>query len=734
MGAQKIVYAILAGFIAGTLLLVFIQYNSSKNISTLIQGNEKLLGELTVSKELQQLEKDVLSFESRIRGTVATGDTTDIMNTELQIAGIEEDLDKLQKISDDDASVKYIDELDSLVREKIRFSNRVLDSFHISGKKAAEKVMAAQTGSLLTNAIVTTSRKIENTRERLLDRVIRNNDESGKKAQQFSTALIALVLISAAALFWYIIYTIRRQYQLIRQLNSSEKKLREASRIKENFMANMSHEIRTPLNAILGFTNLLQKKQLGSEAGAYVATIQHSGEALLDIVNDILDLSRIEAGMMRLESLPFSIRSLAHSIQTMFLSRAAEKDLQFSVTVDDALPDTLEGDPTRFTQILVNLIGNAFKFTNKGSIRVRIFRSGGDSTVVQTGIEVRDTGIGIANDKLEYIFGRFQQAEDSTTRKYGGTGLGLSIVKDLVDLQQGTITVQSQPGEGTTFRLMVPFRIAGEQPARIAPEVNSGQPAHFPTSTRILVAEDNEINQSLLRHIFHQWQLSFDFANNGREALEKLQEKNYSLVLMDIQMPVMDGYTTTRQIRNTLHSNIPVIAMTAHALAGEREKCLSFGMNEYISKPVREEILFQLINRYTAPATTADAPAKTSALPSSIPYQVIDLQYMREISDGDIQYEKTVTRQFLEAVPKDLQTIEEAWQRHDFTTLRQTAHNMKTTISVMGLTEKLQPVLDMLELSALTETSFRENFTILRNICTIARREATQFYSIISKI
>ncbi|RYZ13615.1 MAG: hypothetical protein EOP49_54290 [Sphingobacteriales bacterium] len=249
---------------------------------------------------------------------------------------------------------------------------------------------------------------------------------------------------------------------MIRQLDASEKKEREAAKIKENFLANMSHEIRTPMNAILGFTTLLQKKQLEPEAALYVHTIRQSGENLLAIINDILDLSRIEAGMMRIEPAPFSVRSLAHSIETMFLEKTKEKGLLLSTSVADDVPDILEGDAVRLTQILVNLIGNAVKFTQQGSINIAIQSTSAGPQQVNLLISVNDTGIGIEKDQLPRIFDRFRQAEDSITRRYGGTGLGLSIVKDLVDLQKGSITVLSEPGLGTRFQVSLSYKIPVE--------------------------------------------------------------------------------------------------------------------------------------------------------------------------------------------------------------------------------------------------------------------------------
>jgi signal transduction histidine kinase/CheY-like chemotaxis protein len=729
MTGKRIIYYLLISFFAGNVLLIYIQYNSSKNINILIKGNEKVLAETGVSNNLRELTRDITSVEGKTRGTLSTKDSSHQKDLEEKIANVKSDIDNLQKISDDDSSVKYIDVLDLLVHEKLLFGRNVSDSLHRTGKDAAGIVLSSPRAKELNDSIRLVTRMIESSRQKLLSRVTSSIDKSGKKALNSGTTLIVLVLLSGAALFWFIITTIRKQNQLIRQLNISEKKVRESAQLKENFIANMSHEIRTPMNAILGFTNLLQRKKLDDESREFVLTIQKSGDSLLNIINDILDLSKIEAGMMRIESAPFSIRGLVHSVETMFRANPGEKQLQLSVFVDKSLPDTLEGDATRLTQILVNLVGNALKFTHQGSITLTITHEGVTDNIIKTGITIIDTGIGIEKEKLQYIFERFQQADDSVTRKYGGTGLGLSIVNDLVLLQRGNIRIESKPGEGTTFRLSIPYKIAAKQ---IIPPLSKISPVtRLPIfeNACILVVEDNEINQSLIKHLFNSWQLAFEMVNNGREALDKLRITTYTLILMDIQMPQMDGYNASREIRNTLALDTPIIAMTAHALAGEREKCLRYGMNDYISKPIQEEPLYKLIAQFTEqkwPPVFQNEPVRGSGVNG---YQYINLQYMKEVSRGNVTYEKTVTGQFMETIPYDLPEMEKAWQNNNIHHLRQVAHDMKTTVSVMGLNEVLQPYLDTLEHENLSEDLFRENFLSLKSICESSIEEAKHFYA-----
>lgn len=731
MTAKYFIYYTLSGFVLGTMLLIFIQYNTSKNISKLISGNEKLLDEFKVSNQLKDLEKDIITVESKIRVTVNTKDTMHIEGLEKKIQQIEAELMQLQKISDDDNSVKYIDELDYMVHEKLKTSHQILDSFHAVGKIAAENLIASQRGKLLTDSITATVYKIDCTRKNLLKNITTTIDKSGARALQFSTVLIALVLISAGALFWYIINTIRRQIILINDLNIAEKKEKKAAQIKENFMANMSHEIRTPLNAILGFTHLLQRKKLDDETKQYLQTIDKSGENLLNIINDILDFSKIEAGMMRIEAAPFSIRALLHSVEAIFKLKAKEKQLQFSISIDESHPDLLQGDATRLTQILVNLIGNSLKFTQQGTISVQIGYSGKNNDGIITSIVVADTGIGIDKDKINAVFERFEQADDAVTRRFGGTGLGLSIVKDLVLLQHGTINAESAPGKGTRIYITIPYNIAVHELRNNLLVENIGSKAPDFNHSRILVAEDNEINQSLIKHLFKEWQIEYDIVTNGKDVIDilTLYPQKYNLILMDIQMPKMDGYTATQEIRNELKLTIPIIATTAHAFVGEREKCFGYGMNEYISKPINTDQLYNLISQFIQTNKIIDKQKDKNLKHSDNIYQYINLAYMKEVSAGNIEYEKTVSRQFIEVISLDLIDIETAWKHNDINSLRQLVHNIRTTVSVMGLNEKLDPYLETMEYEDLTEQSFQQNISTITSICNEALKEAREFYA-----
>jgi signal transduction histidine kinase/CheY-like chemotaxis protein len=793
MTSNRFIYMILAAFITGNLLIIFMQYNSAKNIHNLITGNNKLLVELNAGNQLRELERDLLSSEIKMNRAVATGDTSRIKEVDLLFTETWRLLDSLRAITGNDSTSLDIARLAALAEEKTKLKARILDSFRRAGHLSIENFRAITMHRPLANEVNTASRRIYESRQHLLDSLSTFTNNSGRKAQRSNAIMILLVLVSGAGLFWNVISRIRRQNQLIRQLDASEKQVREISRVKENFMANISHEIRTPMNAVVGFTNLLKSRNRDPELVEFIDAISQSGENLLILINDLLDLSKIEAGMMRIESAPFSIRKLVAVVQTMFMEKMNKKGLQFSIVIDDNIPDTLSGDATRLIQILANMIGNAVKFTPAGSIRVEVSNKGlevrnkaleiGDKAsqgnIILLGFVIRDTGIGIAGDKLAAVFERFHQAEDSITRTYGGTGLGLSIVRELVLLQHGEIAVESEPGKGTVFSFSIPYPVAAAHQAdRASPgspasptsptspalPASSAPPATSPTSPpfpeeaaheypdarhiRILVVEDNKMNQILLKHLLTAWRLSFDIVDSGTGAIERLKGSPYDLILMDIQMPGMDGYTATQEIRMKLKIDTPVFAMTAHAFPGEREKCLSYGMNEYIAKPIDERELYRLIARFTGirstgirstglkpympeafPGLHKEAPAGYQKEAPPAVYQVIDLEYMHGISEGNEEYEKSVTEQFLEAVPLDIETLDLALIRHDADSIRRTAHNMRSDVAIMGLLEKLQSHLDVLEYEPFDETNFQKAISAVRAICLQALPEARHFLS-----
>jgi signal transduction histidine kinase/DNA-binding NarL/FixJ family response regulator len=383
-----------------------------------------------------------------------------------------------------------------------------------------------------------------------------------------------------------------------------------ANLAKSEFLTTMSHEMRTPMSAILGMADLLSESTLDEEQRDYVRIFQRAGANLLDLINDILDLSKVESGHVELESVGFDLGSLLQKIIGIMTSAAHDRGLQLTVEIMPGVPLGLVGDPKRLQQVLINLVGNALKFTERGSVMLRVEADpelSGQETARRLRFNVVDTGIGIAADKTEMIFDRFTQADSSTTRKYGGTGLGLAISKGLADLMGGQIGCTSEAGKGSTFFLTVPFgirketeisKVAEPDPVAMPPAAPAGkQPV-----SRILIAEDSEDNIVLLQAYLKGCGFQLDFAENGMIAVKKATSGSPHLVLMDLQMPVMDGLEATRTIRRWEAENhahpMPILALTAHAAEEEAGRSLEAGCTEHLTKPIKKAILLEAISRH----------------------------------------------------------------------------------------------------------------------------------------
>ena len=451
----------------------------------------------------------------------------------------------------------------------------------------------------------------------------------------------------------------------------------QTSKAKQDFIANMSHEIRTPMNAIVGFTALLQETKLNDIQRDYVETIKVSGENLLNLINDILDFSKIEAGKLFIEKESFVLKHVLESIERVLKGKANEKALDFSIEIAPDVPQYIIGDSNRLYQVLMNLVGNAIKFTEKGFVKIKVQKSWEKEDRFRLKFLVIDSGIGIPKSKQDYIFDSFNQVSSGATRKYGGTGLGLAIVKRLVELQKGTVKVNSEVGVGSTFEFEIKYKLDLNHR-----ELETIQQQEIDLTLldgkHILLAEDNRMNQKFIINIFEKTNAKLFVASDGEEALQLLKEMSFDILLLDIQMPNKDGFEVIKELRTSFpkeKKNIPVIAMTAHAFKEERDACIAAGMNEHIAKPINKDDLFALIYKFLF-------GKKVNKISSP---ELLDTNYLKMMSEGNDEFVLEMLGIFYEDTPPLMENLKMAIEQKDWKKITQLAHKYRSPLALLGI-------------------------------------------------
>ncbi len=469
---------------------------------------------------------------------------------------------------------------------------------------------------------------------------------------------------------------------------SSSKVANDAVKAKQQFLSNMSHEIRTPMNAIIGFTKVLLKTDMSAKQKEYLTAIKLSGDALIVLINDILDLAKVDAGKMVFEHIPFRMSMSISAMLHLFEPKIHEKNLRLTKEYDSRIPEVLLGDSVRLHQIIMNLVSNAVKFTEKGkiSLSVRLIDEDDEKVIVEFAIS--DTGVGIPTEKLEKIFENFQQASSNTSRIYGGTGLGLAIVKQLVEHQGGTVKVKSVVGKGSTFSFVLSFAKTTESVESEAEIMEFDKVLH---EVKVLVVEDIVLNQLLMKTVLDDFGFETDIASNGKLALEKLRANSYDIILMDLQMPEINGFEATEYIRKTMKSNIPIIALTADVTTVDLKKCKAVGMDDYIAKPVDERLLYtkMVSSLKKNEHKRVHLPEKKDKEPNT---STINLDYLnrRTKSNPDLMIQMITL--YLNQTPVLIKSINKSLKDKNWKSVYTAVHKLIPSFTIMGIGREYETI------------------------------------------
>lgn len=486
---------------------------------------------------------------------------------------------------------------------------------------------------------------------------------------------------------------IDNRIQFEEELIRAKEEAEETAKLKSQFLANMSHEIRTPLNGIVGIGKLLKDTELNEKQTEYVKAIISSSHQLMGIVNNILDLSKLDAEKMTVDLNTFDFQELISGIEAIYEKRAGEKGVKFACICDDYIPKYLIGDSIKINQILHNLIGNALKFTKDGSVLVTTYLKSQDENQCVVGFKISDTGIGIPEEKIHDVFQAFVQSNSSTSREFGGTGLGLAIVDRLVKLLGGTIELQSAMNKGTTFTVEIPLKSANQEEIEASIKLPDHNEYNL-SGTRVLLVEDNKVNQIVTSDLLKSQNCKVEICNNGKEAVEEFIENDYDIILMDMQMPVMDGYTAMRIIRNEIQAekrNVPIIALTAHAFQGELDKCKESGATDYMSKPFEPTSLFRLMGRLlqlkSTPSKGGNDRKQNEDNDDTENPGMINFQKLSSFLNGNTELMLTTLIALKESFEEDIPVLTSLKKDRIRYDIKRTVHRIKPNFEMIGSDE-----------------------------------------------
>ncbi|WP_300601472.1 ATP-binding protein [Niabella sp.] len=671
--------------------IIFTQTLTDKATQALQKGNVEAVETFKTNNEMQHLVNMSFTLQSRfsLMNANTQANAFDVLGDSLTLFGYNANI--LNEAIGRKGHIPNLKSLMDAVNAQLNLSYAVLDARQQSDTRLLGSLTDSLRKSKPAEDVYRYGVLVEKFLENQLQHTLVKNSTHASQLSVYNR-ILSIAAVIAVLIFTTII--VIRQWQqlvLIKELSLAREAAVKSKNAKDEFLANMSHELRTPLNSLIGFGNLLSDTALNHTQKEYTNTIISNGYNLLHIVNDILDFSSIEAGKLRIKRIPFNLPELFEDLKRMFSALVNEKKLTYHWDIDPQTPPFIKGDPERLKQVLVNLINNAIKFTSYGGVHIHVgVLPYENADVHKLVFSVKDTGEGIPKEKVDLIFDRFEQLEQMTTRQHGGTGLGLSIVKSLVENMGGSVSVNSEIGLGSKFSFTAIFEKVADAPVVISKKV--GKPTADFSGHTALVVEDNAANRVLLKHLLSKYQLNIEVAENGLEALERIQAQHYDLILMDIQMPHMNGYKAISIIREELHINTPAIAMTAYVMENEIKRCFAAGFNDYISKPIEESDIISKILKWM--------PLRSGGVqPASVADITTGLEFFRELVGGD----EAVMNELLLEIRKqwilDKEALRASAATGDAREAARILHRIKSTFSAFGPNH---PILELLRKHTIT--------------------------------
>jgi signal transduction histidine kinase/DNA-binding response OmpR family regulator len=676
-------YFFLFLLITGIAVNYYFEMKANRAMTKFTAEHETLQQYRANADQVFVLGKEVVDFENHVLVFINSGDTAILSQIRVTQKTLERDIvvltDKLRTI----VSPEEMMELRGILKKKLAFQGSLLDTYQNKGKAEALAMFHSTEGEEIQNALSNQYDKVYDNAQAKIEEMNAKLRSDRLEIISLDYAMPHLTSFIFLVIGGFILFKILQVIRLNNNLSEAVEKEQKAQQVKDQFMDNMTHELRSPLNSVLGYTNLLLKTPLNGDQEKFVKSIRTSGELLLNVINEVLDFSKIKSGYIHFSNDPFSFREQTNALSDIVRDKVMEKGLKYECIVDESIPDELKGDSSKLLQILLNLTSNAIKFTREGGITVRATCKDKTDDKITIAVSVSDTGIGIPADKLPHIFDRFFQVTGAGSKtQAGGTGLGLSITREMLALQGGNITVESEEGRGSTFKVEIPYEIVRETDVE-----NDGSSAHaskrsvLPYSMKVLVVDDNNMNRELVAFILRDFGVKYTLVPGGPEALSILSRENFDVVLMDLQMPGMDGKETTRRIREDLRSEVPIVALSAYSHTQERQKCLEAGMDAYLTKPVKDNDLFETLEMY--------APAAEPA--------TIDMVYLKSIANGNTEYIESVILKVADTLPREIEELKHAVYENNQEKVNMLAHDMKTTFAVLGVSHAVAEPIRFLE-------------------------------------